>query len=338
MAFIPVLQNQILSCPSSNPTIQLIDGTTEVPLNPNGWNGVNTLYSKQSLGSPYVTCSTITVKRDGVRIGCPVDVLTQIQTSVDLNLAYVLNNFSLIDGFGNTRLYDGDYEVIWEIIDNEGNKYNTTNKITISCGNVGPSEVYNLDLKISACEDDCGCGSNCSNIKIKDVTGLYDAINNPRGWDDLSTVYRYNGLPNVVSAELEIKKDGQPLTGSPFNVLPKVQAATDETYLLYKIDNISDGIYEGILTITDSDCNVYQAEFIKPVYCNVKCCVSKLAADIAEETCECKSKKYNIFQKANVYLKALKILTCCLREKQFTSILTKLKSICYGGSCNCGCK
>jgi hypothetical protein len=189
----------------------------------------------------------------------------------------------------------------------------------------------------------------CKSITIKDITGFYNVTTNPEAWDDVLTLFRNStlGSPYAVTAELDIYFND--VLTDTIDVLPTINAAVFPEYELYEYtpvdldgnSNLQDGLYEFILTITGSDDEVYTASIIIPTWCNVECCVAKLASDVADELCNpCDSEAYDKFLLANTILEALKATADCLGEAAFTKLLNKLKKLCgqsITGGCGCGC-
>jgi hypothetical protein len=189
------------------------------------------------------------------------------------------------------------------------------------------------------------CLNNCNKIVINEVTGLYNAINNTGGWNDGSTVWRTNAdSPYVEAATLSISlNSGTPVV---INVLSTIQAAVFPEFELYEyapVDNngyssLQDGYYNIIYSVTDSDDNTYETETEYFIYCNVACCVSKLAAKVAQELCnDCDSDAYNDFLIADGILQALKAVAESKGTAEFIKLLTKLQKLCNQTTDNCGC-
>jgi hypothetical protein len=192
------------------------------------------------------------------------------------------------------------------------------------------------------------CLNGCTGITINDTTGFFNSDTNPYAWNNDTTVWRTDiDDPYVTEATISISING----GEPtvVNVLPAVQAAVFPVFELYNytpVDSsgnstLQDGYYNIIYTVTDSTEEVYQTEIEFVVYCNVACCVSKLAAKVAEELCNhCDSDAYNDFLIADGILQSLKAVAESLGTQEFTKLLTKLQRLCNqtsAGGCGCGC-
>jgi len=192
------------------------------------------------------------------------------------------------------------------------------------------------------------CLNGCNRITITDTTGFYNSTTNPFGWNNDLTVWRTNvDSPNIVEAKLSISLNG----GAPIviDVLTTIQAAVFPIFELYEyfpLDNadnstLQDGYYNITYTITDSTDEVYQTEIQFVVYCNVACCVSKLAARVADELCNnCDSEAYNDFLIADGMLQALKAVAESKGTQEINKLLNKLQKLCNqtsAGGCGCGC-
>lgn len=193
------------------------------------------------------------------------------------------------------------------------------------------------------------CLGGCTKITINDTTGFYNLNSNSGGWNDNSTVWKnqVDGSPYVTAANISISLNGGEAT--TYNVLNVVQDSIYPTYTLYEytpVDstgstfNLQDGYYNITYTVVDNLENTYETEIEFVVYCNVACCVSKMAANVAAELCnDCDSDAYNDFLIADGILQALKATAESLGTQEFTKLLTKLQKLCNQttGSCGCGC-
>lgn len=192
------------------------------------------------------------------------------------------------------------------------------------------------------------CLVDCTKIVISDTTGFYNVSNNPGGWNDDLTVWKTNvDTPYLTLATLSISLNGGAAT--EITVTNVVQNSVYPVYELYEFtpvnsigeSNLQDGYYNIIYSVTDSNDNVYQTELEFVVYCNVACCVSKLAAKVASELCnDCESDAYNDFLIADGILQALKAVAESKGTAEFYKLLTKLQRLCSStstGGCGCGC-
>ena len=191
------------------------------------------------------------------------------------------------------------------------------------------------------------CLVDCTKIVITDTTGFYNVSSNPYGWNDNSTLWITNPpVPHALAATLTLSLNDQVI--NTINVLGSVQASVFPSFELYQYLPLSstgeyalqDGYYNIVYTITDNDGNVYQNETQFMVYCNVACCVAKMAAQVAQELCQdCDSQAYDDFLLADGILQALKAVAESKGTAEFTKLLTKLQKLCTQtvGNCGCGC-
>jgi hypothetical protein len=192
------------------------------------------------------------------------------------------------------------------------------------------------------------CLTNCNSIVIKDTTGFYNVTTNESGWNDGTTVWRTNAdSPYVIKATVEISINGGEAIS--YNVLTAIQEAIFPEFTLYTYaptdsngnTTLVDGYYNIKYIITDSAENVIETDVDIVVFCNVACCVSKLAAKVADELCNnCDSEAYNDFLIADGILQALKATAECQGTQEFYKLLTKLQKLCgqsTTGGCGCGC-
>jgi hypothetical protein len=194
------------------------------------------------------------------------------------------------------------------------------------------------------------CLNGCTGITINDTTGFYNSVTNIYGWNGGPTLWKtaLGGDPHVAAATISISLNGGvPIT---VNVLNKVQESVFPDFELYQYTpvnstgsafTLADGYYNIVYTLTDEAGLTYTTDTTFVVYCNVACCVSKLAARVADELCNnCDSEAYNDFLIADGMLQALKATAESLGTQEFTKLLNKLQKLCNqtsAGGCGCGC-
>jgi hypothetical protein len=194
------------------------------------------------------------------------------------------------------------------------------------------------------------CLNGCTGITIKDTTGFYNVTTNPGGWNANSTVYRVGpSTPNVQSATITITLNS---ASTPFLTVDVTEAVQDAIFPIFDLydyaptdaysnSTLADGSYTITYTIVDSDDVTYTTDTTIVVYCNVACCVSKLAVAVADELCNtCESDAFNTFVLADGILQSLKAVAECSGETEFLKLLNKLQRLCgtsTTGGCGCGC-
>jgi hypothetical protein len=194
------------------------------------------------------------------------------------------------------------------------------------------------------------CLNGCTGITITDTTGFYNSTINPGGWNNSSTVYKTGpSTPNVQSATLTITLNSSSTPLATINVLTAIQDSIFPVFDLYSYapvdifgnSTLADGSYTITYTIVDNDDEIYTTDTVLVVYCNVICCVSKLAVAVADELCNpCESEAFNTFVLADGILQALKAVAECSGETEFLKLLNKLQRLCgtsTTGGCGCGC-
>ena len=194
------------------------------------------------------------------------------------------------------------------------------------------------------------CLNKCTGITIKDTTGFYNITTNPSGWNANSTVHRVGpSIPNIQSATLTFTLNSASTPFLTVNVTTIIQNAIFPTFDLYTYapadvfgnSTLADGSYTITYTIVDSNNITYTTDTILVVYCNVICCVSKLAAAVADEDCNpCDSEAFNNFVLADGILQSLNSVAECSGEAEFLKLLNKLQRLCgtsTTGGCGCGC-
>jgi hypothetical protein len=194
------------------------------------------------------------------------------------------------------------------------------------------------------------CLNECTGITIKDTTGFYNVTTNPNGWDDASTVYRTDSdEPYVISATLAFTLNSSLTPFLTVDVTTIIENSVFPTFDLHIYapadafgnSTLADGSYTITYTIVDSDDVTYTTDTILVVYCNVACCVSKLAVAVADQDCNpCDSEAFDNFVLADGILQALKPVAECSGEAEFLKLLNKLQKLCgtsTTGGCGCGC-
>lgn len=193
------------------------------------------------------------------------------------------------------------------------------------------------------------CLKGCGTIVIEDITGFYNATTNTGGWNDSTTAFKLqaDGSPYITEATLSYSLNGG--TYTDVNVLTAIQDSIFPHYELYEYapvdingnSTLQDGYYNIKLTLVDSDDNTYITDVDFVVYCNVECCVSKMAANLSIKDCDgCDSQSFDDFMTAYGILQALKAVAQCSGTEQFYKLLTKLQKLCNQtstGGCGCGC-
>lgn len=180
---------------------------------------------------------------------------------------------------------------------------------------------------------------DCSSIIIKDITGFYNSVTNTTGWGSPNLAKDFTGtavltITNSINdsvEEIDVK------TIIEDSIFPQYVLAT------FTPETLVDGLYYVTLTLDDTE-NVYtyQGEEIIPVYCNIKCCVYKKAAKIADELCNqnCNSPIYLDTDLTLTYYNSLCVVAKDLGEQEFLKILKQLKKLCNqytDKDCGCGC-
>lgn len=194
------------------------------------------------------------------------------------------------------------------------------------------------------------CLNGCTGITITDTTGFYNVTTNPGGWNNSSTVYRTDSDdPYLMEATLTITLNSSPTPLETIDVLATVQNAILSTFDLYSYapvdifgnSTLADGSYTITYTTVDSDDVTYTTDTVVVVYCNVACCVSKLAVAVADQDCNtCESDAFDTFVLADGILQALNAVAECSGETEFLKLLNKLQRLCgtsTTGGCGCGC-
>jgi hypothetical protein len=198
----------------------------------------------------------------------------------------------------------------------------------------------------------------CSILTIVDVTGQYNPISNPTGWEvdgptpeagmtiiddgSIITATLVVTLPSGTVVLLDLMDVPTWRLLTPYTTGDPFDAGTSPSNLSYALteavlgEPIIDGIYSGVLTVTDTNATT-AANFNIAIFCNVECCVDNLIALMPSHyTCDNCDNQYAldvITMKAMV--EALKLAADSASITEFNNILLTLKNACIAyGQCN----
>ena len=196
-----------------------------------------------------------------------------------------------------------------------------------------------LVLKPSICEE-----CNCKQLVFKELTGAYDAVDNPTGW----------GLPNLEISDIDpdtpslvvTKPDGSIVTIDLSGSFPTTDTnfefiITNEMLGYTSTETLPDGLWVFEYTLGDVDgVTVYRQHIYKLFYCNAECCITKLFNEIPVSNCECTCKcdcdtsKTDNALYAWTMLKALQYAAKSGNISRFQNLLVIVNNLCTG---DCGC-
>lgn len=184
-------------------------------------------------------------------------------------------------------------------------------------------------LKFNICE-----GGTCDSFCFTETTGAYSATNT-EGWgtpnestsDALTAVLSITDPSgNITSIDLY---DDFPTTDEEFE---KIISPSD---LGLSTTKFLDGIYTFTYTVT-TEANTYIQNITQAFYCQVKCCVLSMFANI-DFDCDCSQDKQEEAIKAYIMLKGLEYNAGCGNKNKFNNILAQLQKLCTNKNCN-NCK
>lgn len=103
---------------------------------------------------------------------------------------------------------------------------------------------------------------------------------------------------------------------------------------------VNDSTFDATMESTGSIIT-YTTETETAIFCNVGCCVEKLAAEVAKvakELCGgCSSKATEKFISAEILYRSLENIAICNGQAEFLKVLKSLEKICNSSGCGCGC-
>jgi len=181
--------------------------------------------------------------------------------------------------------------------------------------------------------------SDCSTLEFTETTGEYSATNTG-GWETPN-----EATTDAESAILEITSENNVVTTinlfSNTPIYPTINK--DQKYIIepsdlgYTTSKFPDGIYSFKYTVarTTATAFSYYTVVRKIFFCQTKCCVQSLFADIDDFECECNATKLDLALKADALLTGLKYAANCGQESTFTNIMTTINNICdQTGNCS----
>lgn len=177
--------------------------------------------------------------------------------------------------------------------------------------------------KISACLNSSSEGYF---LDVNDITDIYDATDNPTGWEDASTLL----AANVLSATVNITFPDNSV--STFNVLAEIDnPVTGQFTLVNDLEITLDGFYK-IEYIIGAN-TTYTACIEKLFYPNVKCCLSKLLISLAKD--KDNKQKYEDSIKMKALEKAMIEAVNVGDKLSAVNILNELTKLCKHNPCGC---
>lgn len=201
--------------------------------------------------------------------------------------------------------------------------------------------LVDLTLNISACVT-----NNCNAIKVTDITGLYEAINNPGGWEDASTLLS----SDVTGVTITITTPSGTVVGPTdvFSQFPSPITMDEFDYSNIALPVSEDGEYiiEYKVDADEATGASTKTKRLK-IYstCKVRCCIDKLwskwakGLDDDSDECGCTgSEGSSTLDKAKLgeaLLSALNSTTVCNNTVTRDKILAKLNRLCKLENCNC---
>lgn len=181
--------------------------------------------------------------------------------------------------------------------------------------------------------------SNCKTIEFYETTKPY-SVSNTTGW----------GTPNdtiasATSAELTVLTPaGNAYTFDATSSIPFYSSwPTTDDDISYDINSsmigygtdqkLPDGVYRFSYEVVTSG-GTYTQVIEKLFYCNAKCCVHNMIADI-DYNCDCSIDKIEKAKKAWIILIGLGYASECGQTDKFENLLDSLNKLCAGDCTNC---
>lgn len=186
------------------------------------------------------------------------------------------------------------------------------------------------------------CFTECGEVTLTDVTGIYHVTTNPGGWDNTATV-----LPEDIDNAVVKYKHSSQDTYTELDVIQAIDdqgAGAESSFLLdYITVTQGDGLYHFIYEVSQVSgerLTTMSAEVYVYNLCSVRCCIDKLWVKVASEVsldsdCGCVETSMTKATKAEGYYQALLSLGSCGNTTTADAILEKLQTLCTKENCNC---
>lgn len=173
--------------------------------------------------------------------------------------------------------------------------------------------------------------TNCTYLKVTDVTGDYDVSLNPKGWDNASSLL----VSDVASVILTVTDPSG--TSTIYDVTDQITSPIPgDIIVLNELGTYLDGIYTLTYVVTDDLDNTYTHTLRKLFTCNTRCCVDKMWAKIPAYV---GSKDYDTKVKdcilAETLLSSLSCAAATLTLSVVDNILTRIERLCNFNDCGC---
>ena len=180
--------------------------------------------------------------------------------------------------------------------------------------------------------------NSCSTLRIKEITGVYDALTNLYGWNTPNI-----GTTNIITAELIITSPSGTITTTDVTsqfVIPYVEAfyftdisITPEDgewtiqYLIHYLDGKINNTYSNILKTF--------------LTCSVRCCIDKIWSKVLNNYSDCGCGCINIseLEQKTSFMESLYdtmiSAAACNNSDTRNKILIQLQRLCKLEKCNC---
>lgn len=189
--------------------------------------------------------------------------------------------------------------------------------------------------------------NTCDKVKITDVTGIYDATDNPTGWDN-PDVDGYVALVEFDTIYLEVYDASDPdellgtiyLRQGAFSAFPDSDEAEADMDLGEFEWPYGDGVFNihYILVTADEVIESYVQESITQFYidCKATNCVNALWLKYFQ-SCNSNEKVKDMAMEAEALLMGAKAAAACVNTIGADKISEVLTKICEIAECDCGC-
>lgn len=200
-----------------------------------------------------------------------------------------------------------------------------------------------LEINFNVCQT-----NNCQNIKFYDITDAYNANDNQGGYgapnDDIPVSYAAGDAVLVIddpngdswSIDITAGDDGVLNSGDDFPSTDITRSITLTPELIGQTETFTDGLYTFTYTYTAGN-NVYTKTKTVLLDCNVKCCVNKMLADLADNDCNCDDDITEKVRLANLLYYGMKAAARCGNVSQVATMIKQINKLCGGTTSPCNC-
>jgi hypothetical protein len=206
-----------------------------------------------------------------------------------------------------------------------------------------------LEIKFNLCET-----PTCTRLTFTDQTGEYDALTNPTGYDQTSTVNPAttdfeNAVLEIITPDNLVYVFSDSVISSISGIFydptfPGDSYPNTDTEVEYQIaaqdigynPKVKDGVYKVSYKLIDSVDGELSTTKYFLLTCQVECCIDKLYGKVNPVSCDCGTdSSLKAAMEAEGYVCAAKAALACGKISKAKQLLQKAESVCASLNCKC---